>query len=186
MDLLRVSLQACHSVTEKSSRQDVKVAFPGLQSQCPPAGVVKGRQHHQRSMTLELQVLFSLGLKQDLMGPPTCSVTMDDSDPPASTTSAGLTGVSHHPQMSHRPLAFPCVSSRSSCLVGRGGSRDSGDPSRWRTETQYPLGFRCCTDVWRGMPRQQPELRPWSSGELQAWKSSPPWSQMKPRERSVS
>lgn len=34
-------------------------------------------------------------------------------------------------------------------------------------------------------PRQQPELRPWHSEERRAWKSSPQWSQMKPRERSV-
>lgn len=121
MNLLRVSLQACHSVADNSSMQDVEVTFPGSQSSCPPAGVVKGLQYHQRSMTLELQILFSFCLRQDLMWPPTCYVTMDDFDSPASTSNAGIIGVSHYLQMS-QPFVFHFVCSLPSCLVEHGGS----------------------------------------------------------------
>lgn len=58
MDLLRVSLELCHSVGEKSSKQDAKVTFPGSQSPSPPVG-----QGTSASLTRELQVLFSFCLR---------------------------------------------------------------------------------------------------------------------------
>lgn len=110
-DLLRVSLQACHHIAEKSSRQDVKVASPESQSLCPAAEVVKrppstSAEKRDTRIPGPVFILFVARFPVSSNG----YGTEGDLAPPASTSNAGNMAVNRHLQSSQAFCISFCLS----------------------------------------------------------------------------